>query len=73
MVARKETIGWRVKTSDGLYVVRRFLSSVGYEGLVSEKRRPAPLSQYEAVKLMLAWMECGYRPSLIRVTRKAQG
>jgi hypothetical protein len=68
MVAKKKTLGWRVKTSDGLYVWREYSFSQERNVMYSHTNKPVPTSLRAAVELMVAWMDCGYVPTLVRVT-----
>lgn len=56
-------IGYRVKTTDGLYIVQ-----VG-EMVRAERPKPKTLTKPEALRRMAHWLECGYTPILVRVYR----
>lgn len=57
-------VGYRVKTTDGRYVVQ-----VG-ERLVAEPGKPKTMSKPEAYRRMAHWLERGYTPVLASVFRR---
>ncbi len=61
----REPLGYRVKSSDGLYVHRKKVANVPLVGAYPEKSEPT--SKADAYRLMADWLDAGYLPVLVRI------
>ena len=72
-------LGFRVKSTDGLYVHRkqgkkvafeeRSVSQILTEVLGAYPEKPEPMSRADAYRLMADWLDAGYTPVLFRVSK----
>jgi hypothetical protein len=68
-MAAKTLIGFRIKSSDDMYVYMSGSGESRHGAMFTQEEKPPVLNRPQALRLLARWLECGYLGRIVRVVQ----